>query len=71
MSPRSDTGKRIVITGQDIYETAPMHSYAIDIELSSKRSISFDVRDSENNHIDTIALAYTPVVCECVGYDAP
>lgn len=71
MSPRSDTRKKIIITGHGIYETAPVHSYAIDIELSSRRSISFDVRDSKNNHIDTITLVYAPIVCKCVGYDAP
>lgn len=71
MSPRSDSGEKIIITGRGVYETAPVYSYAIDIELSSRRSISFDVLDAKNNHIDTITLVYAPVVCKCVGYDAP
>jgi hypothetical protein len=71
MKPRSDTGERIVITGQGIFETAPVHSYAIDIDLSAKHSVSFDVRDSNNKTIDSITLSYAPITCNCVGYDAP
>ena len=71
MTPRSETGERIIITGQGIFETAPVHSYAIDIDLSADSIVSFDIRDSKNKKIDTITLEYSPVTCNCVGYDAP
>ncbi len=71
MNPSATAGENIIIAGRGVYETSPVHSYAIDIDLFEQRTVSFELRHLDSEVIDTIVLEYSPVTCNCVGYDGP